>query len=389
MRQFLSHEDYDPELSCQPLQIYNSLLIFSPIDSLIRSEFQKDIPTCFKHVWGLGGFPSTYEKHSSKVVSVAFSSDASLLASGSDDSTVKVWDTETGRCLHTLTGHSLRVNTVALSPNSSRLASGSSVGTIRIWDPVTGRCLHTLNEHTKRVNMVAFSPDSSQLASGSKDNTVKVWDTETGRCLHTLGDNTVSGNGRDGQYWVVFSPDSNLLVSLAEFEVSVWDLSTRRCRHAFDSGFDSPGPAAFLPDSSGVALVLTETRDIQVWDLATGRCLQTIEFAPNDPLFKDISFDSTGTYLYTDKGTYELGIPSASNQGTITRKARRKGFGISKYSKFIMRDVEYLSDLSPIYSNPEYGGIENIWPQRKTAVRKSKIAIGCGSGHVLIFDFEE
>jgi WD40 repeat protein len=65
---------------------------------------------------------------------------------------------------------------VAFSPDGSILASGSSDKTVRLWDAATGAHLHTLERHADAIMSVAFSPDGSILASGSSDKTVRLWD---------------------------------------------------------------------------------------------------------------------------------------------------------------------------------------------------------------------
>src|SRR4029079_13167560 len=81
-----------------------------------------------------------------------------LLATGSNDSTTRIWDYRTGDCLTTLTGHTETVNGVAWATTGGRLllATGSSDETARIWDPATGDCLTTLTGHTGPVRAVAW-----------------------------------------------------------------------------------------------------------------------------------------------------------------------------------------------------------------------------------------
>jgi len=80
------------------------------------------------------------------VISVAFSLDGKMLASGSEDQTVKLWNIHTGECLETLHGHSKRVCSVAFSSDGKTLASGSGDETIKLWAFKTGECLKTLRD---------------------------------------------------------------------------------------------------------------------------------------------------------------------------------------------------------------------------------------------------
>lgn len=76
---------------------------------------------------------------------------------------------------------------VTFSLDGKVVASGSHNMTIRLWDAVTGVVLQTLAGHSHTVNSVAFSPDSKVVASGSYDRTVRLWDAVTGAALLTLG----------------------------------------------------------------------------------------------------------------------------------------------------------------------------------------------------------
>ena len=76
----------------------------------------------------------TLRGHKGTVKSVAFLQNSNLLAAGSSDKTIKIWNIDTGQCIQTLTGHENSVYSVAFPQNSNLLASGSSDGTIKIWE---------------------------------------------------------------------------------------------------------------------------------------------------------------------------------------------------------------------------------------------------------------
>jgi predicted amidohydrolase len=116
--------------------------------------------------------------HTNSVRSVAFSPDSKILASGSWDKTLILWDVASRQPLgQPLTGHTNTVRSVAFSPDGRTLASGSDDNTLILWDVASRQPLgQPLTGHTKSVVSVAFSPDGKILASGSDDNTLILWD---------------------------------------------------------------------------------------------------------------------------------------------------------------------------------------------------------------------
>jgi predicted NACHT family NTPase len=165
-------------------------------------------------------FTGTLSGHTDYVNSVAFSPDGRLLASGSSDKTIKLWDVATGSLVRTLSGHTWSVFSVAFSPDGRLLASGS-YREIKLWEVATGSEVRTLSGHVSDVTSVAFSPDGRLLASGSFDTTINLWDVATGSLVRTLPDSRAS------VYSVAFSPDGRLLASGSlEETIKLWDVTT-------------------------------------------------------------------------------------------------------------------------------------------------------------------
>ncbi|OQE36829.1 hypothetical protein PENCOP_c011G07986 [Penicillium coprophilum] len=151
--------------------------------------------------------PGVLKGHSDWVTSVAFSPDGKLVASGSHDRTIKIWNTLTGALHKKLEGHFTGINFVAFSPDGKLVASGSSDRTIKLWSSITGSIHKTLEGHSSWVTSLAFPPDGKLVASGSNDGTIKIWNTLTGALHKTLDCDSRSVN------FVVFSPDGKLVAS--------------------------------------------------------------------------------------------------------------------------------------------------------------------------------
>ncbi|NPA93572.1 MAG: WD40 repeat domain-containing protein, partial [Chloroflexi bacterium] len=158
---------------------------FSPDGTLLASVScsQRDEETwrCVKgeiQLWRVsdGTLVRTLEGYEYAVVSVAFSPDGTLLASGSRwDGTVQLWRVSDGALVRTLEGHTSSVESVVFSPDGTLLASGSWDKTVRLWRVSDGALVRILEGHMAWVRSVAFSPDGTLLASGSDDGTIRLW----------------------------------------------------------------------------------------------------------------------------------------------------------------------------------------------------------------------
>lgn len=163
----------------------------------------------------------TFKGHENGVTCLQF--DDNVMATGSYDTTIRIWNIETGEVMRTLRGHTSAVR--CLQFDDSKLISGSFDKTIKIWNWQTGECLSTLQCHTEGVLSVHF--DGCTLASGSIDKTVKIFSFDTKQTFCLRGHTDWVNHVRiDSPSRVVFSASDDLSVKL-------WDLDSKQCIKTF------------------------------------------------------------------------------------------------------------------------------------------------------------
>ena len=155
--------------------------------------------------------------HTEGISSLDFNRDGSILASGSYDRTIRLWNVDTGDLRKILEGHTDGVQHVAFSPTGLILASASDDGTIRLWDIKTGDVIKTLAGHADWIRHVAFSPTGLILASTGGDGTIRLWDIKTGEPLKTI-------TPASGAFFTMYSPDGNTLASTDRKAIHLWDV---------------------------------------------------------------------------------------------------------------------------------------------------------------------
>ena len=205
---------------------------------------------------------------------IAFSPNGEILASGSGDGTIRLWNAKAAvsnsffyrlwrtffrHYKATLKGHTYHVLSVAFSPDGQTIASGSLDKTVRLWDVRRRKLKATLTEHEIDVRSVAFSPDGQTLVSGDENGTIYLWDPITADRITSL---VVNPRARAAVNSLVFSPDGSILASGGSTllpdggwsgAIFLWDMSTHQLKTTFIGHKSSVNTVDFSPDGKTLA----------------------------------------------------------------------------------------------------------------------------------------
>ncbi len=239
--------------------------------------------------------------------SVAFSPDGKIIAGGSTDGNVKLWETDSGKQIRSLIRHPYPIISVAFSPDGNILSAGSDSGSIALWDMNYKEKIRTLGEHEGKVWSIIFSSDGKFLVSSSEDKTIRLRDMESGKEMKVLRGHTGSVNS------IALSRDNKILASgSSDGTIIIWDIKTSEIIKKIKT--DPINSIDFSPDGKYIAGGSIDGK-IKVWDLEStteiislmsqkgsvgiGSCLH---FSPDGRLIAFGSSDSSLTIIELSSG---------------------------------------------------------------------------------------
>lgn len=225
----------------------------------------------------------------SSVLCMTAHRDGTLLAVGSDDGGVGLWDMRKGELLDTFLGHKSDVLSVAFSPDGQLLVSGSDDRTVCLWDVASKRLLFQGEEYADPIECVAMSPDGRTLALGGWGNVVLLCEVQSN------GLSVVQELPTGFVHSVAFSPDGQLLATgCYDTTVRLWQTHDGELVHILKGHSNFVLTVAFSPNGKVLASGGGGT-DIRLWRVHDGRLLDTLKGHTN--FVRQVTFSQNGQVL--------------------------------------------------------------------------------------------
>ena len=211
----------------------------------------------------------TMRGHRKNVKSVRFvGEEGRKLVSGSSDNSVRLWNSNSGRCEGVLEGHRSRVWDVDSTRTGGHVASASGDSTVKVWDVESAQCRTTLRAGVGDVYSCRFHPDEKHLVSAGYDKLVRMYDVETGSIVKTFTGHQL------GVSSAIFNPLGNLIVTASkDTTIRFWDVVSGLCIRTITGHL---GEVTSVEINETGTLLLSSSKDNsnRLWDLRMLRPLK-------------------------------------------------------------------------------------------------------------------
>lgn len=270
-------------------------------------------------------------EHVLPIQCVAFSPDGNILAGGSWDGKISLWQADTGIELRQIESQSRdMILSVAFSPNGRILATGGVSGAIALWDVQTGARVNTL--HSEFPYSLAFTPDGKALVSESGGGRITVWDSALGRAVMTIE------NPLTGWSTVAVSPNSRFIASgSGDNTVALWDISSGQKVQLFKGHQSAVQAVAFSPDGRTLASAGLD-KSIRLWEIGAGR--EGARLAADYEMISSLAFSSDGRLL----AVAGEGASSAGSEHVAV-------WDLATHKQFIRAQPNFSENISVAFSS--------------------------------------
>jgi len=271
-------------------------------------------------------FENILDGHNDGVSAVQLSADGKIIASGSYDGIVRIWDAKSGLCIKTLAGHKGSIWSLAVTSDGKHVVSGGTDKTLRVWNIDSGKCTLVLNNFTDTILSLSFSPDGKRIASGCRDGTLCMWKFNDEITLEfskkirgsvtfvkfSADGNLIIFGGRDIHFLeikenktiniikgykkiissIALDANNDIIVSgYSDGSVGIVDIKSSACISKL-IGHTAPITSVFLSSDGKRIISASQDETIRVWDTNSSECIKVLKGHGNWVLSLSASSDA-------------------------------------------------------------------------------------------------